>query len=292
MRAFFLFVGLILLALFLSAAVNYPLYNLLQDSTDKGPEKLITIVGKLFAIPGFIWILYRLGIANKRDLGYQLNKPAFLAELLRGLAMGLALLGLLAVVLSFLEIRPVRSWDEIAPELGKTLLVALITGLIIGFIEETFFRGGLFAGIRKSHGFWTTAILSSVFYAWMHFINPPGLPAGESASFANSFWILSHTFDDYAKGGIWDGFIALFLLGMYLALIRERTGNIAYVIGVHAGMVAVIKGFKDIAPTNHGSDLIWLISDYDRTIGLLSAAGMAIHLVVTFYTWRKPKAIN
>ena len=292
MRAFFLFVGLILLALFLSAAVNYPLYNLLQDSTDKGPEKLITIVGKLFAIPGFIWILYCLGIANKRDLGYQLNKPAFLAELLRGLAMGLALLGLLAIVLSFLEIRPVRSWDEIAPELGKTLLVALITGLIIGFIEETFFRGGLFAGIRKSHGFWTTAILSSVFYAWMHFINPPGLPAGESASFANSFWILSHTFDDYLKGGIWDGFIALFLLGMYLSLIRERTGNIAYVIGVHAGMVAVIKGFKDIAPTNHGSDLIWLISDYDRTIGLLSAAGMAIHFFVTFYTWRKPKAIN
>jgi membrane protease YdiL (CAAX protease family) len=292
MRAFFLFVGLILLALFLSAAVNYPLYNLLQDSTDKGPEKLITIVGKLFAIPGFIWILYHLGIANKRDLGYQLNKLAFLAELLRGLAMGFALLGLLAVVLSFLEIRPVRSWNEIAPELGKILLVALTTGLIIGFIEETFFRGGLFAGIRKSHGFWTTAILSSVFYAWMHFINPPGLPAGESASFANSFWILSHTFDDYLKGGFWDGFIALFLLGMYLSLIRERTGNIAYVIGVHAGMVAVIKGFKDIAPTNHGSGLIWLISDYDRTIGLLSAAGMAIHLVVTFYTWRKPKALN
>jgi len=64
------------------------------------------------------------------------------------------------------------------------------------------------------------------------------------------------------------------------------------VIGVHAGMVAVIKGFKDIAPTNHSSDLIWLISDYDRTIGLLSAAGMAIHLIVTYYTWRKPKMAN
>ena len=126
----------------------------------------------------------------------------------------------------------------------------------------------------------------------MHFINPPALPAGESASFANGFWILSHTFDDYAKGGIWDSFIALFLLGMYLALIRERTGNIAYVIGVHAGMVTVIKGFKGIAPTNHSSDLIWLISDYDQTIGLLSAAGMAIHLIVTYYTWRKPKTAS
>ena len=81
MRAFFLFIGLILLALLLSAAVNYPLFTLIQDITDKGPHKLITIIGKLFAIPGFIWILYRLNIANKRDLGYQLSKPAFLAEL-------------------------------------------------------------------------------------------------------------------------------------------------------------------------------------------------------------------
>src|SRR6056300_1253383 len=137
MRAFFFFIGLILLALFLSAAVNYPLFSLIQESTDKGPHKLITIGGKLFAIPGFIWILYKLGIANKRDLGYQLHKPAFLAELLRGLGMGLALLGLLAVVLSFLDIRPLRSWSVIAPELGKIVLVALTTCIHIRFIEGT-----------------------------------------------------------------------------------------------------------------------------------------------------------
>lgn len=292
MRALFLFVGLILLALLISASINYPLYLLLEEHLSSGPHKLINTTGKLLAIPGFIFLLHYLQINNKKALGYAIPRKEFLVDLGKGLAMGLSILLILAIVLVFLDIRILKPSEDILDVMAKTLIVAVIGGLLIGFIEETFFRGGLFSAIRKNNSFATTALLSSLFYAWMHFISPPSLPEGEVASWSNSFWILANTFNEYFDIQTLDGFIALFLLGIYLAIVRERTGNIAYVIGVHAGVVMVIKSLKKFTEVNDASQLNFLISNYDQTIGYLSATGLAIHIVFVYFFWRRPEQKN
>ncbi|WP_428609274.1 lysostaphin resistance A-like protein [Sedimenticola sp.] len=290
MRAFFYFILLMLVSLFLSGLVNYPLYGLLQDSLSKGPHKLITTTAKLIAIPGFILIIRHFAIDNKVGLGYGLPKMEFLRELLKGWFSGLAILLLLSAALILFGVRtlnwPAEGWQ---PILLRTVLVALIGGLLIGFIEETFFRGGLFGAIRRQHGFVSAMLLSSLFYAGLHFISPMPLTGDTADTWYSGLQILSGAFSELVEWGTFDSFLALFGLGAFFAVVRERTGNIAYCIGLHAGFVFVIKVVRKFTDLNPDSDFSFMVGSYDGMIGYLSAAGLLIHTLIVYRYWRRPR---
>ncbi|MES9904175.1 MAG: CPBP family intramembrane glutamic endopeptidase [Sedimenticola sp.] len=289
MRVLSLFILLILGALLLSALINHPLYLLLGESINAGPHKLINITGKLLAIPGFIFIIRHLSIANKQSLGYALPRPEFLRELLRGWLSGLGILIILSAVLLLLDIRILKPLpDDLGTFLLKLTVTALIAGLLVGFIEETFFRGGLFAALRKQHSFITTMLLSSLLYAAMHFIEPPELPVGEVAAWNSGLLMLSGTFDQFGMWRTYDSFIALFVLGLFFALVRERTGNIAYCIGLHAAFVFIIKLTRKLTMVDDLNSLSFLVGYYDGMTGYLSAAGLLIHLLIVYRFWRRP----
>jgi membrane protease YdiL (CAAX protease family) len=291
MRALILFVLLILAALVLSALANYPLYLLLQDSMSSGPHKLINTTGKLLLIPGFILILRHYAINNKPGLGYALPRSEFLRDLFLGWVSGLAILLLLSAVLLLLGIRIPRlpSADELMALAIKTTLVALLGGLLIGFMEETFFRGGLFGAIRKHHSFVVAMLLSSLFYAALHFIKPLPPPADEPFAWNTGLQILSGAFAQMGEWRTFDSFLALFGLGAFFAVVRERTGNIAYCIGAHAGFVFVIKIVRQFTTVDTDNSLSLLVGHYDGMIGYLSAAGMLIHTIIVYRFWRKPE---
>lgn len=289
MRVLSLFILLILGALLLSALINYPLYLLLEESISAGPNKLINTVGKLLAIPGFILLVRHYAVADRQGLGYGLPRRAFLQDMLRGWLSGLMILCALAAVLLLLGIRIFKPLpDDVLALLLKTLISALIAGLLIGFIEETFFRGGLFSALRKKHSLLTTLVLSSLLYATMHFFDPPALPAGELVSWGSGLQILADTFDQLGEWRTYDSFLALFVLGLFFALVRERTGNIAYCIGLHAAFVFIIKITRKFTLVDDLNPASFLVGYYDGMIGYLSAAGLLIHLLLVYRFWRRP----
>lgn len=293
MRAFSYFVLLVLGALFLSALVNYPLYALFQERMVKGPNTLINIVAKFIAIPGFILIIRHYAIADKSGLGYGLPRSAFIKDLLSGWLSGFLILLLLSAVLLLLGVRVAKPpVEELLFLLFKTTLVALLAGLLIGFIEETFFRGGLFGVIRKHHGFTTTLLLSSLFYAGLHFINPLPLAGDEAEAWYSGLLILSGAFDQYGDWAIFDSFLALFGLGAFFAVVRERTGNIAYCIGLHAGFVFVIKMVRSFTYVDVSNTFSPLVGNYDGMIGYLSATGMLIYTLIVYRYWRVEKPVS
>ena len=61
---------------------------------------------------------------------------------------------------------------------------------------------------------------------------------------------------------------------------RIRTNRIALCIGIHAGWVITIKIFKRITDTNVQSDYAFLTGSYDKVIGYLAAACIAIFIVL------------
>ncbi|MES9885737.1 MAG: hypothetical protein ABW140_02920, partial [Candidatus Sedimenticola sp. 6PFRAG1] len=99
MRPLAYFVLLILIALFISALLNYPLYLWLEEGMDKGPHKLINTTAKLVAIPGFILLLRHYTLNSKQGLGYALPRPEFLREILRGWLAGFLILAALSIAL-------------------------------------------------------------------------------------------------------------------------------------------------------------------------------------------------
>ncbi|MCW8944631.1 MAG: CPBP family intramembrane metalloprotease [Sedimenticola sp.] len=291
MRAFSYFVLLMLGALFISALINYPLYALFQESMSKGPHKLINTTAKLIAIPGFILLLRYYSLANKRGLGYGLPRAAFLRDVLNGWLSGFMILLLLSAVLLLLGVRVMKPpVDELLFLLIKTFTVALIGGVLIGFIEETFFRGGLFGAIRKQHGFTVTLLLSSLFYAALHFIKPLPLAGADPHGWFSGLEILAGAFDQYTEWATFDSFLALFGLGAFFAVVRERTGNIAYCIGLHAGFVFVIKVVRKFTEVDTDNAFSFAVGNYDGMIGYLSAAGMLIHTLIVYRYWRVKKS--
>ena len=57
-------------------------------------------------------------------------------------------------------------------EAGKKCILYLLSGLVVGVIEEILFRGALFALFRKAFGFWFGAIFISLIFSAIHFAKP------------------------------------------------------------------------------------------------------------------------
>jgi hypothetical protein len=78
----------------------------------------------------------------------------------------------------------------------------------------------------------------------------------------------------------------LFAVGMFLSLVRERNGNIALALGLHAGWVMVIKVGQYLTALHPDAPLAQLVGSYDGIIGWLAAAW--ISLLAWLYTRRSP----
>lgn len=84
----------------------------------------------------------------------------------------------------------------------KGLVFALVLGAIVApVVEEIFFRGFLFAAIRKTHSFWIAASISGLIFGTVHLVP--------------------------------DAIVSLGAAGFLWAWLRERTGSIWPCIAAH-----------------------------------------------------------
>ena len=70
--------------------------------------------------------------------------------------------------------------------------------------------------------------------------------------------------------------VALFLVGVLLGLVRERSGHIGWCIGLHAGWVFVIQVTRQLTDGNEASPYAYLVGDYDGIIGWAAAGWIGL----------------
>lgn len=288
MRAFGLLAVYVASVFAVGAATAYPLFLVLDlvGFEDLPFHKLVTRNLQLVAFLGLIPLLALLGINDRRHWGYGVPRKRFFAELLGGVAVGIGILGLLAGLLWLLEVRVLDErvqWtlDGAAALLAKTLVAALV----IGFIEESWFRGALFSALRESGNLATAMLASAVLYGLVHFIRADQAIASESLGWMSGFSVLAGCFGRFASPAIIDSLLALVAAGLFLGLLRHGSGSIAQCIGVHAGWVVVIKICKKASIVNHDSPWAFMVGRYDGVIGYaallwLSGLGIAYYLIV------------
>ena len=51
---------------------------------------------------------------------------------------------------------------------------AAMSATFVALLEELLFRGALFGTLRRTHSFWSAALISSSLYALLHFLERPG----------------------------------------------------------------------------------------------------------------------
>jgi len=157
----------------------------------------------------FLVLLFMARFERRRVGDYGLPAaPRAGARLAEGLLWGFA-----PVVLTMLGIRALGgvSFDGLAltgRALGTSVAIWAAAMIVLGFFEETLFRGYPLVTLARGMGFWPAAILLSVLFGALHFIAKPMESVLDAVSVA--------------------------FIGLFLCLTFRRTGDLWLAIGFHA----------------------------------------------------------
>jgi membrane protease YdiL (CAAX protease family) len=177
-----------------------------------------------------------------------------------------------------------RLWNPSPQYLFEPLTIiasAIISACIIGLIEETLFRGLLQSQLTAAMNSLSAIIIVSVIYSSVHFLQAPEFDPNQTIHWYSGFSLLSSAFTNFKNiSSFSDAWVALFLAGLFLSLVRLRTNNILWCIGIHAGWVTHIKIFKDFTDRETSAQCGNLASHYDNFIGEFSAAWILLVLLV------------
>ncbi len=272
MRETALFFFYLAACLFLAAVCTWPLMQ--AGWIDHDPHRVMGRLAQIFILIGLWPILKATGVASRASLGYAGSRPAFLRAFALGWLIGVAILTALALALVALGVRI----PEANPLSGLATKAAsaLFSGLLIALLEETFFRGALYSAITRRAGVESAILWTALLYALLHFMKPRSLPEGVNYDWSSNSAIFLSTFTSPWQWRNLDSFIALLLVGVFLGLVRRRTGHIGWCVGLHAGWVFVIQVTRSLTDGNDSAVLGWLAGDYDGVIGWLAAGWIGV----------------
>jgi membrane protease YdiL (CAAX protease family) len=120
-------------------------------------------------------------------------------------------------------------------------ITLLPIALLISTIEEIFFRSVLLNSVSRVSRFSVAAAVSSLLYAFVHFIAPLKefhyLQGSYLAGMHYTFMVISRIL----SAEIIVGVIGLWLVGMVLCDAKRRSGSLSLSIGLHAGWIIALK---------------------------------------------------
>jgi membrane protease YdiL (CAAX protease family) len=216
-----------------------------------------------------VWLLWRHRLCGREVLGYIGPWRRFLRRTLIGLAAGAALM-LVAILPLFLL--GVREWSDRAPatipDWSLLALKGLGSGLAVALLEESFFRGAMQGALQRLGAIRLALFAVPVYYAAVHFLGrAASVPAGEVDALSG-FVALQGFFSGFAEPArILDACVALWFVGLLLALVRRRWGDLAGCIGLHAGFVTAIAMFRKVSAPVPGNDWAFLVGSFDGLLG-------------------------
>lgn len=207
---------------------------LVPDPASKpaGWADLEMLVGSLIRDAGLmffvVYVFKKHGVSAARALGAELSQIH--RQIRQGLVAYAGVLpplllcfAVMAAALHFFSVEP-EPQNVVQMYLKKTtepflVFMTFFVALIGPVMEEIFFRGFVFAGLRASYGPKRGAVVSSAVFAALHF----------------------H----------WVAFLPIFFLGLVLAWLYHKTGRIAVPATLHVAhnalMVSMALGFKHLS---------------------------------------------
>lgn len=173
---------------------------------------------------------------------------------------------------------------ELDPELRRVSewLEMILGALIIGVLEEFLFRGLVFKTLRRATRFWPAAAIGSAFFAIVHFAKPEQLVGtvfghrDSGLQLAESMFYMGHEAWHY-----FPFMLTLFVMGLVLCRVVERTGSIWYAIGLHAGWVFAMRLGGYLVEADKEASFAWLYGPSD----VIGKSYAALLLLIVFLIW-------
>lgn len=192
------------------------------------------------ALAGLWPLLRALNLAGRRALGFvsplEARRPLAL-----GLALGFGSL-LVAAVLMAMTGGRVFNFSPAAPGLLKLLVNATLTAVAVALLEEFLFRGVVFGALRRAWSPGPALLASAALYSVVHFL--ARVQHTGPVEWSSGLALLPRMMRGVAAPEHLLPALTLALAGVALGLAYQRTGNLWFSIGLHAGWVFWLKVFK------------------------------------------------
>ena len=202
-----------------------------------------------------IWPLLRsLGAKSVRDVGL-VNPQPHLKRLASGLLLGFASLATVAIIAVSIHARQFNH-DLTSAEIAKKLLSGAATAIVVYVLEEILFRGAIFGAQRKAWNVPAALLISGMIYAMVHFLAKADI-AGP-VTWSSGLRLLPLKLAGFGDlHTVVPGFFNLTLAGILLALAYQRTGNLYFSIGLHAGWIFWLKSYAVFTSQSAASAWFW-----------------------------------
>ena len=209
-------------------------------------------------------------------------KPQSLGFLVKGFMTGILVLGLVGVL------RVLFGQAIFAPDsflwyewIGKFFL-AFLTALLIGSMEEFFFRGFIFRSLLHllKNRVFLCVMITTLFYAIIHFIGMKKIFVDSTPNFLDGLRMIGAPFLSLAQWPkFWPQAVGLFLFGLALIGAAYRSGSLYPAIGFHTGCVFYVKLDDSFVQFHTAPSFFWGSKIlYDGVLGWIFLSAMALGL--------------
>ena len=167
-----------------------------------------------------------MGVVNPRGQWHQLAA---------GLLLGFGSLAVVATIVLAAHVRRLDPNLAVGTFLVK-LAEAAATAVSVSLLEELLFRGAIFGAFRKVWDWRAALLLSSLLYAILHFLAPAEI-AGP-IRWTSGLELLPRKLSGFGDRHVLvPAIFSLTLAGVMLGLAYQRSGNLYFSVGLHAGWI-------------------------------------------------------
>ena len=293
MQTALIFILVFCAALLFGAIAAYPVYLAISPFSDMEFHRVISrttsISGLVFSL---LYVKY-YGLLSSQGLAWRATQYSKRLTFLQYMLAGALIVLALDCLLLSMEIYVFD--DRVDTSVLKMLAViakALLTGALVGLVEETIFRGALFAGLSKQINYLVAMLVTSLLYAAVHFLKYRAVPEEMTIGWLTGVQIFPAALFRFSNPVTVDSFITLFILGVLFAMIRIRSNSIISCIGLHAGIVATLKVFNYLTNYQGGSEYDYLVNRIDHQFGYLASAILIIALLIYLFLTRRQEQLE
>ena len=245
-------------------------------------SKIITKSTQLFLVLSIFPAMAYLKF-NKRDLGFAQRK-VFFKQVFQGFSLGFVTLMPVFIVQYALGINVIDQTQQWTTELlAEKITISLLLALLISMVEEPIFRGILFAGLKKKLPVIAAVLLSSTYYAALHFLNSKTEIPFQQVQLLSGFTLLGEAFANLLNPDNQSAFLALLMVGIFLGILRLQVKDgLGLCIGCHTCWVWQIKMNKSLFDTDFNSEYSYLVSRHDGVVGPLVTGWLSLAIIAYF----------
>jgi len=228
-------------------------------------ERILSRLVMIFGIAAVLYLMMRDFSSFKR-FGFVPIRNWY-QWILSGLGLGILVIFSLEVFQTFMGVFDVGIRLE-SSQIPGLLVKAFCTALIVGTIEEFFFRGFVFVSLARLIHWRLSFVLTNLFYAFLHFFHGTKEHWVHPTA-VDSLRVMLNWFTPLAQWQLLlPEFFGLFLFGCILSYAFLKSGGLYLPIGIHAGAVFLLK--IDVMFFGHkGNFPVWLVGGKNFTDGVL-----------------------